>query len=99
MALAAALALEAIRRVRIGQLRKELADADDQAVVNISVNGVEVGAIPEPVFLNMKLVVANDARKARKTAAAFARCARRVFHRFCWQGCGEHHGEQARIRL
>jgi len=62
VSVAAALALEAFRRVRIGQLRKELADADDQAVVKISVNGVEVGEVPEPVFANMKLVVANDAR-------------------------------------
>ncbi|MEM5330758.1 hypothetical protein VSR34_29770 [Paraburkholderia sp. JHI2823] len=62
VSVAAALALEAIRRLRIAQLRKELADADDQAVVKISVNGVEVGEVPEPDFANMKLVVANDAR-------------------------------------
>ena len=43
MSVTAALALEAIRRLRIGQLRNELADADDQAVVKISVNGVKVG--------------------------------------------------------
>ena len=62
VSVAVALTLEAIRRVRIGQLRKALADADDRTVVKVSVNGVEVGAIPEPVFVNMKLVVANDAR-------------------------------------
>ncbi|MCG5077273.1 hypothetical protein [Paraburkholderia tagetis] len=62
VSLAVGLGLEAIRRVKVAELRRNVAKADDRAVMKITINDIEIGEVPEPLFANMKLVVANDAR-------------------------------------
>jgi hypothetical protein len=61
-ALIGALALEAIRLAKVAELRMAVAKADDRAVVKVMLNDVKIGEVPEPLFANMKLVTANNAR-------------------------------------
>ncbi|WP_321936206.1 hypothetical protein [Paraburkholderia sp. J8-2] len=57
-----ALVMEGIRRAKLAELRRDLAKADDRAVMRVTLNGIDMGEVPEPLFVNMKLVTANDAR-------------------------------------
>ena len=56
------LPLEGIRRAGLAKLRWIIKDADDRTLMKASINGVEVGEIPEPLSATMRLVAANDPR-------------------------------------
>ncbi|RQM45205.1 hypothetical protein EHZ19_24860 [Paraburkholderia bannensis] len=60
--LAVGLGLEGARRLKLVQLRRELAAASDTNVVNVGINGVSVGQITEPVYADMRLACATDPR-------------------------------------
>ncbi|MBB6106464.1 succinate dehydrogenase hydrophobic anchor subunit [Paraburkholderia bannensis] len=62
LSLACGLASELLRLVWLHSLRRGIAAADDRIVMKVSVNGVEVGAIPEPVYARMRMESANDPR-------------------------------------
>jgi hypothetical protein len=77
LAAAFAWSVEALRQFKLRKLRRDIADADDHTVLRIYINDIDVGELREPVYANMRLVVANDPRNYVKQ---FVSLARALFH-------------------
>ncbi|MEK6290824.1 MAG: hypothetical protein V4793_05435 [Paraburkholderia tropica] len=60
--LAVGLAMEGIRRLKLVELRRDIAAASATNVVNVEINGVSVGQIAEPAYADMRMACANDPR-------------------------------------
>lgn len=62
LALTIGLLLEAIRRAKLADVSREVANADDEVIVKVSINGVTVGELSEPAYAQARLAAANDPR-------------------------------------
>lgn len=58
--LAVGLAMEGIRRMKLVELRRDIAAASGTNIVNVEINGVSVGKLTEPAYADMRMACATD---------------------------------------
>lgn len=56
------LAIECARRMKLAMLKRKLDRADASYVMRVEINGVHVGAIPEPRYASLRMACSNDPR-------------------------------------